>query len=201
MTEQRRDPRYRVRLAVRYTNAEEFVTDYVENLSTGGLYIVGATQLALEAETDVQIELPGQGAWTVRGKVEFVLDTQAAARGGRKPGAGLSIIDRPPGFDDALLGYLLRLGRRREHAVMIADDMVGRSLVEDAGYRVLPLESRDEIAFSLVDESAKVVAIIASPGLAQSYRDRLEERSKHLVFDATTIEEVSDILARIDSLL
>src|SRR5689334_7058980 len=153
MKEQRRDPRYGVRLAVRYTNAEQFVTDYVENLSKGGLYIGGATGLALDTETDVHIEQPGQGSWTVRGRVQFVLDEQAAAGGNRKPGAGLAIVDRPPGFDDALLGYLLRLGRRRERAVMIADDMVGRSLVEDAGYRVLPLESRDEVAFSFVDES------------------------------------------------
>ena len=31
--DQRRHPRYGVHLAVKYTNAEQFVTDYVENLS------------------------------------------------------------------------------------------------------------------------------------------------------------------------
>ena len=38
-SEQRRYPRYGVHLAVRYTNAEEFVADYLENLSVGGLFI------------------------------------------------------------------------------------------------------------------------------------------------------------------
>ena len=64
--EQRRHPRYGVHLAVRYANAEQFVADYVENLSAGGLFIAGANQLALNTETDIHIELPGQGDWTVR---------------------------------------------------------------------------------------------------------------------------------------
>ena len=39
---QRRFPRFDVRLAVRYSSASEFVNDYVENLSQGGLFIAGA---------------------------------------------------------------------------------------------------------------------------------------------------------------
>lgn len=198
--EQRRHERFGVRLSVRYTNAEQFVTDYVENLSSGGLFIAGAHQLALHSETDVHIELPGQGAWTVRAKSLFILGPEEAVKRGRKPGAGMQIVDKPPGFDDALLGYLLRLGRRREHAVMISADMIGRSLVEDAGYRVIPLESQDEVAFALVDDSAKLLAIIVPPGLVESYRDSLGERSKSLVFPAASLAEVADILARIDSL-
>lgn len=199
--EQRRSQRFGVHLAVRYANAQQFVDDYVENLSSGGLFIAGAHQLAMGAETDVQIELPGQGGWTVRAKVVFLIDAATAASAGRKPGAGMSIIDKPPGFDDALLGYLLRLGRRREHAVMIADGVVGTRLVEDAGYRVLPLDSEDEVAFALADETAKIVAVIVPPALEQPYRDRLGERSKDLVYAVATIEQMADALAQIDSLL
>jgi hypothetical protein len=198
--EQRRHERFGVRLSVRYTNAEQFVTDYVENLSSGGLFIAGAHPLPLHSETDVHIELPGQGAWTVRARSLFILGPEEAVKLGRKAGAGMQIIDKPPGFDDALLGYLLRLGRRREHAVMIADDMIGRSLVEDAGFRVIPLESQDEVAFALADGSAMVLAIVVPPALAASYRDSLGKRSKDLVFSATTVAEIADILARIDSL-
>src|SRR5678815_1733402 len=99
--EQRRHPRYGVRLLVRYTNAEQFVNDYVENLSAGGLYIAGAHQLPLHSETDIYIELPGQGTWTVRAKSVFVIDARAAQTSGRKAGAGFEIIGKPPGFDDA----------------------------------------------------------------------------------------------------
>lgn len=199
--EQRRHPRYGVHLAVKYANAEEFVTDYVENLSAGGLYIAGAQKLALHAETDVAIELPGQGAWTVRAKVAFLIDEQAARLAGREPGAGMEITTKPPGFDDALLGYLLRLGRRRDHAVMIDDGTVGASLFTDAGYRVEPLASEDEVAISLVDATAAIIAIVLPPSLVTTYRDRLGESGKSIVFSATTIDDVHDILARIDSLL
>lgn len=199
--EQRRTPRFGVRIAVRYTNAQQFVDDYVENLSSGGLFIAGAHQLELGAETDVHIELPGQGSWTVRARTMFVIDPAAAAQAGRTAGAGMSMIDKPPGFDDALLGYLLRLGRRREHAVMIAEGVVGRRLIEDAGYRVLPLDSEDEIAFALADDTAKIVAVIVPPALEQAYRDRLGERSKDLVYAAGTVEQMADALAQIDSLL
>ena len=198
--EQRRHPRYGVRLSVRYTNAEQFVNDYVENLSAGGLYIAGANQLPLHAVTEVQIELPGQGTWTVRAKSVFVIDAEAALKSGRRAGAGFEIVDKPPGFDDALLGYLLRLGRRREHAVMVGQ-VPGVALITDAGYRIIPLESEDEVAFALADEAAKVVAIVVPASQVQPYRDRLGEKGKLLVFPAATDDDVIDILARIDSLL
>jgi hypothetical protein len=198
--EQRRHPRYGVHLAVRYANAEQFVADYVENLSAGGLFIAGANQLALNTETDIHIELPGQGDWTVRARSVFLIDETAATKIGRTAGAGFSIIDKPPGFDDALLGYLLRLGRRREHAVMVGE-IPGRDLVTDAGYRVIPLESEDEVAIALANDDAKIVAIIVQASLVQPYRDRLGEKGKSLVFPASGVADVVDILARIDSLL
>lgn len=198
--EQRRHPRYGVHLAVRYTNAEQFVADYVENLSVGGLFIAGANQLPLTTETAVTVELPGQGEWTVRAKSVFVIDEAAAAQMGRKAGAGLEIIDKPPGFDDALLGYLLRLGNRRDHAVMVGE-IPGVEMIRDAGYRVIPLESEDEVAIALANDDAKIIAIIVQPALVTPYRDRLGEKGKSLVFPATSVDDVVDVLARIDSLL
>jgi hypothetical protein len=200
MSEQRRHPRYGVHLAVRYANAEAFVNDYVENLSAGGLFIAGANKLPLFTETEVHIELPGQGDWVVRAKSVFLIDEDAAQRMGRKAGAGFEITHKPPGFDDALLGYLLRLGRRREHAIMVGD-VPGVHLITDAGYRVLPLESEDEVAIALANDDAKIVAIMVPMSLASPYRDRLGEKGKSLVFPATSIDDIVDILARIDSLL
>jgi PilZ domain-containing protein len=198
--EQRRHPRYGVHLAVRYSNAEDFVTDYMENLSADGLFIAGANRLPLFTETDVQVELPGQGNWTVRAKSVFLIDDTAADKMGRKAGAGFKIVAKPPGFDDALLGYLLRLGRRRDHAVMVGE-IPGVDLIRDAGYRVVPLESEDEVAIALANDDAKIIAIIVQASLVTPYRDRLGEKGKSLVFAASSIAEVHDILARIDSLL
>jgi hypothetical protein len=199
-SEQRRHPRYGVHLAVRYSNAEQFVTEYVENLSAGGLFIAGAHQLPLFTITDVQIDLPGQGEWTVRAKSVFLIDDEAAAKIGRKAGAGFEIVEKPPGFDDALLGYLLRLGRRRDHAVMVGE-IPGVELITDAGYRVVPLPSEDEVAISLANDDAKIIAIVVPAALVGPYRDRLGEKGKSRVFSATSVADVVDILARIDSLL
>src|ERR1041385_5029 len=186
--DKRKHPRYGVRLSVRHTKAQQFVNDYVENLSAGGLFIVGAHALPMHTDTDVQVELPGQGNWTVRAKVVFLIDETAAQTTGRKPGAGLQIIDKPPGFDDALLGYLLRLGRRRDHAVMLGEGVIGAQLFEDAGYRILPLESEDEVAMALANSDSAIVAILLTPTLVQPYRDRLGERGKAVVFSAVSIE-------------
>lgn len=197
--DQRRHPRFGVRLAVRYTNAAQFVNDYVENLSQGGLFLAGAHQLPLGAETEVHIELPGQGSWTVRARSVFVVDVEAAARTGRPAGAGMTITSKPPGFDDALLGYLLRLGRRRDHAIMVGE-VPGIAAIRDAGYRVLPLVSTDDAARAVADDAA-LVAIVVPPAQVQPYRARLDARGKELVVSAETAEDVLDILARIDSLL
>lgn len=198
--DQRRHPRYGVHLAVRYTNAEQFVNDYVENLSVGGLFIAGANQVPLFTETDVHIELPGQGSWTVRAKSVFIIDAAAAQASGRKAGAGMEIIDKPPGFDDALLGYLLRLGQRRDHSIMVGD-VPGVRFVTDAGYRVVPIEAPDEAARVVQDETIKVVAVLVPPDDAPFYRSVLGERANDLVYPVAREDEILDILARIDSLL
>src|SRR5687768_141903 len=103
--EQRSAERYDVHLTVKYASAADFVADYVENLSSGGLYVAGAQALPLGHECDVEIVLPGLGEWTVRARVVFTLSAEDAANSERNPGAGMQVITNPEGFDDALLGY------------------------------------------------------------------------------------------------
>lgn len=198
--EQRRHPRHNVRLAVRYANAEEFVTDYVENLSVGGLFLAGAHTLALFTETDVQIELPGQGSWTVRAKSIFIIDSAAAKASGRTAGAGMEILEKQPGFDDALLGYLLRLGQRRDHTIMVGA-VPGVRVIEDAGYRVIPLEPPQTAAALADDPVAKLIGILVRAELVGQYRDALGSRGNDLVYGVESAEQIADFLARIDSLL
>jgi hypothetical protein len=198
--EQRRSPRYGVHLAVRYANAEQFVTDYVENLSTGGLFIAGANQMPLFTETDVDIELPGQGSWRVRAKSVFIIDPTAARSSGRKAGAGMEIIDKPAGFDDALLGYLLRLGQRRDFSIMVGD-VPGVEFLGDAGYRVIPLEDPRIAAALANDQLVKLLAVVVPPDLVATYRAELGDRGNDLVHGVTAEEQIQDVLARIDSLL
>lgn len=188
MNDKRRHERFGVRLLVRYAKAQEFVSDYIENLSAGGLFIAGAHELPMLTETDVNVELPGQGSWTVRARVVFLIDEAAARAAGRRAGAGMEVITKPAGYDDALLGYLLRLGRRRDHTVMVADGVVGAELFADAGYRVVRSTTRDP----------QLLAVIVTPAQVDESRSRYGES---IVFVVSSIEEVQDILARVDSLL
>jgi hypothetical protein len=197
--EQRRHPRFGVHLAVRYANAEQFVTDYVENLSAGGLFITGAQLLPLFTETEVQVELPGQGSWTVKAKVVFAIDDQAAIVTGRRPGAGLEITGKPPGFDDALLGYLLRLGQRRDHSVMVGD-VPGIRRISEAGYRVIPIEPPEDAVRLVHDALVRLLAVLLPANQVRDYQDIFgaEEARIMAVHDE---RDMSDLLARLDSLL
>jgi len=179
--EQRKYPRYDVRLAVRYATASEFVNDYVENLSQGGLFIAGA-KLEMFQITTVHVDLPGAGRWTVTAKAVFILDEATAAKMKRRPGVGLEMIEKPRGFDDALLGYLLRLGRRRDHEVIVGD-VPGASYLGDAGFRIVPVGgSRTALA-----------AVVGA--------DEAEPSVTCPVFRVAHLEQLPDILERLDALL
>ena len=179
---QRRHERHAVKLAVRYTNASQFVTDYVENLSLGGLFIAGA-KLELFQHTIVTIDLPGQGRWMVAGKAVFVLDEAAAAQMGRRPGVGIEITRRQPGFQDALLGYLLRLGRRRDHEVLVGD-IPGASYFAEAGFRVVALpQAAPRALAAIVGPTATAPASVAH------------------VFRVSGFDDLPDVLARLDAML
>ena len=202
MTEQRREPRYAVNLVVRYPSAAEFVADYVENLSKDGLFVRGAHELPLGHECDVEIVLPGQGEWKVRARVKFVLSPEAAQFTGRNAGAGMQVFEKPIGFDDALLGYLLRLGRRRDVMVMVGDNVPGGKAIENAGYRVAPLAAPIEIERQAQDAGVPLVAIVVAAADADAYLGLLQHTElAERVFAVAKPAEIPDVIARIDSLL
>jgi hypothetical protein len=193
--ENRAHPRYGVRLSVKYSNAAEFVADYVENLSAGGLFIANAHRHENLYETEVDVELPGQGSWRVKARAVYRLDAEVARRQGRRPGVGFQIIERPAGFDDALLGYLLRLGKRRDFTVM-AGDIVGRQLLVDTGYQVVPLAVDIDLARAL--EDPKLLAIVVPPDIADPYRGYGGGERVVAIGDP---DQIADLIARLDSML
>ena len=200
-TEQRRHERYATRLVVRYNKAAEFVVQYTENLSIGGVFVAGARDIELLQEIDVEIELPGQPTWRVRAKAVFVVDEATAATQGRVAGVGMEITRKPPGFEDALLGYLLRLGRRRDFAVMVGG-VPGADRIADAGYRTLPLEDVSTFVNALVNASVPIIGVVVPPSSFAVYEALARTNGAgDIVFVASSVDDVVDIVARIDSLL
>jgi hypothetical protein len=199
--EKRRFERVPVKLSVSYSSAARFVTDYAENLSIGGLFVAGAHQLQRLDETEVTINLPGRGSWQVRAKVVFIFDEDAARKAGRRPGAGMELIHRPPGFEDALLGYLVHLGRRREVAVMLGE-VPGGDQIGEAGYRIVPLVHVEGLAAAIVHAVVPIVAVVVNAEQLAAYRRcALDAGAGEIVLEPSDTEDAADLVAKIDSLL
>lgn len=107
--DQRRHPRLPVRLLVDYDDADDFISDYTENLSAGGTFV--HTTRLLERDTTIQLVLSFPGLLqpiTIEGIVRW-------ARGGKQPGVGIEFL---PGHDREQLDELVaRIEARDPRAV------------------------------------------------------------------------------------
>jgi hypothetical protein len=194
----RQAARHRVHVAVRYSTAADFVREYAENLSRGGLFVQGARGLTRHRDLEVELELPGFGSFRVRAEVVHVIDAAAAAELGRTPGAGLAIVATPPGFDAALATYLDRLERRAD-ARVLCDDREAARLLAAAGYRVAPLEPAATSAAASRDApDAPVIALVAPSGLCRRLRARARGRA---VVAMDRPDELDRVLAELDARL
>ena len=165
----RKDQRHDVHLAVRYHTAHEFVLEYAENLSKGGLFLRGGQQLRPLQEVEVTIALPGFGEYVVVAEVAHLLTAEMAERCGREAGAGLAITRAPADFQDALTGYLQRLGRRADATVLTTVPEVGAQLAA-AGYSVLPAPDPKELPAWIVRAEQPVVGVVVATGQVAEYR-------------------------------
>lgn len=104
-SEQRKHQRMPVRLLVDYEDADDFISDYTENLSAGGTFI--HTARSLERETTIQLVLSFPGLLlpiTLDGIVRW-------SRGGQQPGVGIEFL---PGRDRDKLEALVALIEARD---------------------------------------------------------------------------------------
>jgi hypothetical protein len=195
----RQHPRFAVHLKVRFAVAREFVVEYAENLSAGGVFVRGAHHLAPLDETEVDIELPGLGRFTVQGKVAHVCGPEMAARIGRSAGAGIEILSSPPAFQDALLSYLHLLGRRREHVVMVALAEM-RALLDDAGYQAVDAPEPDGLLQAIARLDAPLAGIVVHESRARPYRQAAQRAGAGEIVQACRgSAEIGEVLARLDN--
>ncbi len=194
----RKAARYRVFLSVRYEVAADFVREFAENLSHGGMFIRGARGLARRRDVEVEIDLPAYGRYEVRAEVAHVIGEEQARRHGRSAGAGLSIVESPDGFDEALSGYLARLSRRADSIVLAADEDVARVL-RAAGYQVRALSSPEALDALVAGCELPLVGVVVPDA-------RLEEFSAaaagtaaaELLVPVASQRRIDDVLVRLD---
>lgn len=189
--------RHRVHISVRYDAASDFVREYAENLSRGGLFIRGARALGRHRDIEVEIDLPGYGVYQVRAEVKHVIDEATAAEHGRIAGAGLAIRDAPAGFAEALSGYLIRLERRADSIVLAATDEAVR-LLDAAGYRA-ELVDADSLADRMSAAGTPLIGVVVPDADAATYRRAARDsQAADLVVPLASPHHIDDVLLLLD---
>ena len=197
----RHSARYPVYLSVRYATAVEYVREYAENLSKGGLFLPGAISLKPLARVSVEIELPGYRKFTVKAQVAHLLDAETAARFGRKPGAGLAIVDPPDDFSEALTSYLMRLGRRADHMVFAGHEGI-RQTIAEAGYQVELILSAGAVVAALAQANLPVAGVVVDPQVFDAYQTACAAAGEpDIVSQMANANDLGTLLAQLDSKL
>jgi uncharacterized protein (TIGR02266 family) len=108
--EQRSAPRLAATFKVRYEGFEEFLTEYTEDLSRGGMFLATRSFLPLNSIIACDIYLPGtEEKVRIIGRVAHVLTESEAQKRSRRAGMGIEFLDIPRDDADRLLGYLSRM--------------------------------------------------------------------------------------------
>ncbi len=205
MTDPRRNnPRFEVGLAVRFSRAQDFVAQYAENLSSGGLFIAGDHRdLEPLSLINVDIDLPGFDSFVVRGRVAHILDPERANAFGRSPGVGVEIVESPKGFTEALMGYLDVLGKRRDASVLAPTTELVEFFV-DAGFVAVLAPSDNDLATHIEGAKPPALAIVVTRDLFAAYNraQRTDDNRKPLPIVQIGSEKLArSALAPLDALL
>ena len=196
----RTSSRHRVHLSVRYTVASEFVLEYAENLSHGGLFVTGAGFAPLQ-ELAVELELPGAGRFRLTAEVAHIVTAETAAATGHRQGAGLAITHAPQGFKDALTSYLHRLGRRADKLVMTSHEGIAR-LMSDAGYKVTQAPPPDALVEAMATADEEVLAVVVASSQRAEYAAVASRAGAgDVVLSMDSHAELDAILTLIDNML
>ncbi|HUH05252.1 MAG TPA: PilZ domain-containing protein [Kofleriaceae bacterium] len=197
----RRSDRFRVRLTVRYESAAEFVREYAENLSAGGLFIAGVTHLQPLEEMTVEVDLPGLGTYRITAEVAHILDAESARRAGRTAGAGMSIRDASPEFHDALGIYLQRLGSRADQLIMVEPPLLQVSLAS-AGYRVEVAPDPGGLIAAIARLEQPVLRVVVGAKNGVPYREAARQAGDDdLVLVCDEPADLDAVLTSLDELL
>ncbi|MEM1024871.1 MAG: TIGR02266 family protein [Myxococcota bacterium] len=103
----RKTPRHLAEVKVDYRSVGRFITDYSQNVSTGGLFIKTSAPLGIGERVRIRLTLPdGEAPFALDGVVRWVADRH----GDHPAGMGVEFLD----FDEE--------ARRRVEALVEAQD-------------------------------------------------------------------------------
>ena len=195
----RKHERLPTALVVRFASAEHFVTEYAENLSVGGLFLRHGHHLEPLSLVRVQIDLPGFSSFEVTAKVAHLLDEETATRYQREPGAGLQLVEVPDRFEDALMGYLARLGKRHDCSVLVQEPECA-TMLASSGYQVQRIEL--STVTEHLQNSTAVLALVVSKAAASKFRELTADSPRSVpVIGCHCPQDEDPLLVELDRLL
>ncbi|HLG20893.1 MAG TPA: TIGR02266 family protein [Bdellovibrionota bacterium] len=110
------EERFEIFHRVRFQSGQEFLMEYTQNLSRGGMYLATKQPLEPGSEIRAQLEIPGiQESLHVVGKVAYRLDPKKAKEVGRTAGYGIQFINLDSETKAKLHHYIHRLEIHRAH--------------------------------------------------------------------------------------
>lgn len=111
ITNQRADKRYQVSIPVDCSTLHIFISNHVNNISRGGLFLPSDSPLPLNAEVSLVLRLPTAGTSIhATGRVVWSYDVR---KGTSRivPGSGIRFVEMGPADRATLEAYLERLSR------------------------------------------------------------------------------------------
>ena len=179
--------------------AREFVVEYAENLSNGGMFIKGAEHLSPLESVSIEVTLPGFGTYAIKGEVAHVLTAEMASMYGRAAGVGIAITQAPADFNDALRRYLHRLGKRADHAVLVYAEHL-RTLLAHTGYQVAATPEAAELSAAIVHSEHPVIGVIVPVVEVARYAAAAAAAGAgNIVIPMTSEQELAVVLERLDA--
>ena len=107
--EHRQDPRFDVHIRVNYAARDMFLSNYVTNLSKGGLFIQTENPLPIQSEILLTLTLPETDTVIqTKGRVAWTYDIKKGT-GHIIPGMGIKFIDLSPEHKSVIENHLQKL--------------------------------------------------------------------------------------------
>jgi uncharacterized protein (TIGR02266 family) len=96
-------PRHTARFQVGFATDQEFVLEYAENISAGGVFVHSEQPPELETIVNVSLRLPGNAVPVeAKGVIVHRVSKEDAARTGKHPGMGVQFLDASDSFREAI---------------------------------------------------------------------------------------------------
>ena len=113
--EKRGDPRYHVHIKVDYKTKDMFLSNYVTNISKGGVFIETKEPFPVSSEIDLVLELPeAQSTIHMQGRVAWTYDIKKGGPLVILQGMGIKFTDIKPDEIKVLETYIEELSRQTE---------------------------------------------------------------------------------------